>query len=197
VIKDRQTQKSRGFGFVRFKTAGSASRALQEPAKEIDGRTTQCNLASAGNPFKRQQPTGSPPRGPPWSIESGPTRNPNLSTTTGWHTHDSWIPAPSPHHELQPPPPSHPSLSHLSHSQHHPRWSTTPRFGPRASFPPGPGTYLYSTSSRGFDLNPTQTEPSSTFTPAPNSGIIGGTGGISEYSPNTKTTYSNPNMFIK
>lgn len=61
VVTDRVTKKSRGFGFVTFRDADSAARALEQPAKEIDGRVTQSNLASVGNPFKRQgQPGGFP-----------------------------------------------------------------------------------------------------------------------------------------
>jgi heterogeneous nuclear ribonucleoprotein A1/A3 len=56
VIKDRNTGRSRGFGFVTYKDASSAERALQEPAKEIDGRMSQCNLAALGNPFKQLRP---------------------------------------------------------------------------------------------------------------------------------------------
>ncbi len=54
VVTDRVTKKSRGFGFVTFRDADSAARALEQPSKEIDGRVTQSNLASVGNPFKRQ-----------------------------------------------------------------------------------------------------------------------------------------------
>lgn len=48
VITDKGTGKSRGFGFVTFKHMDSAQRALKEPSKNIDGRITVCNLASAG-----------------------------------------------------------------------------------------------------------------------------------------------------
>jgi RNA recognition motif-containing protein len=162
VIKDRHTQKSRGFGFVRYKTAAAASRALQEPSKEIDGRTTQCNLASAGNPFKRQ-PVGSPPRGPSWGLTTAtPLRG--SSGSSGWQTHDSWLPAHP--HEI----PSQP-----------PRWSTTPRFGPRASFPPGPGAYVFTPNHpHRFENNTSHTtssETSPTFNPSGGSASSGSSGG--------------------
>ncbi|KAG0587703.1 hypothetical protein KC19_2G185100 [Ceratodon purpureus] len=48
VITDKGTGKSRGFGFITFKHMDSAQRALKEPSKNIDGRITVCNLASAG-----------------------------------------------------------------------------------------------------------------------------------------------------
>lgn len=49
VITDKGTGKSRGFGFITFKHMDSAHRALKEPSKNIDGRITVCNLASAGS----------------------------------------------------------------------------------------------------------------------------------------------------
>lgn len=52
VVTDRRTGKSRGYGFVTFKLASSAQAALEQPNKEIDGRVTQANLASIGNPYK-------------------------------------------------------------------------------------------------------------------------------------------------
>lgn len=48
VITDKGTGKSRGFGFITFKHMDSAQRSLKEPSKNIDGRITVCNLASAG-----------------------------------------------------------------------------------------------------------------------------------------------------
>ena len=46
ICTDRFTRRSRGYGFLTFKTVESASRALLSPTKEIGGRITQCNLAS-------------------------------------------------------------------------------------------------------------------------------------------------------
>ncbi|VDD96766.1 unnamed protein product [Enterobius vermicularis] len=45
VITDRQTQKSRGYGFVTMKDRASAERACKDPNPIIDGRKANVNLA--------------------------------------------------------------------------------------------------------------------------------------------------------
>ncbi|KAF5460927.1 hypothetical protein F2P56_020762 [Juglans regia] len=49
VILDKQTGKSKGYGFVTFKHVDGALLALKEPSKRIDGRVTVTQLAAAGN----------------------------------------------------------------------------------------------------------------------------------------------------
>eukprot|EP01084_Bolivina_argentea_P309662 535689_1 len=46
IVKDRQTGKSRGFGFITMSNASEAQAALVEHRKMIDGREAICNLAS-------------------------------------------------------------------------------------------------------------------------------------------------------
>ncbi|CAK8567684.1 unnamed protein product [Lathyrus sativus] len=46
VIIDRNTRKSKGYGFVTFKDPNSAIIACKNPNPVIDGRRTNCNLAS-------------------------------------------------------------------------------------------------------------------------------------------------------
>ncbi|CAJ0933596.1 unnamed protein product, partial [Mesorhabditis belari] len=48
VITDRQTQKSRGYGFVTMKDRPSAERACKDPNPIIDGRKANVNLAYLG-----------------------------------------------------------------------------------------------------------------------------------------------------
>uniref|UniRef100_A0A0N5AL73 RRM domain-containing protein n=1 Tax=Syphacia muris TaxID=451379 RepID=A0A0N5AL73_9BILA len=48
VITDRQTQKSRGYGFVTMKDRISAERACKDPNPIIDGRKANVNLAYLG-----------------------------------------------------------------------------------------------------------------------------------------------------
>ncbi len=45
VIMDRETQRSKGFGFVTFKNAEDAKSALEMNSKEVDGRTLVVNVA--------------------------------------------------------------------------------------------------------------------------------------------------------
>ncbi|KAG2699069.1 hypothetical protein I3760_07G175700 [Carya illinoinensis] len=57
IITDKNTGKSKGYGFVTFRDPESANRACAEPNPVIDGRRANCNIASFG------RPRPSPPRG--------------------------------------------------------------------------------------------------------------------------------------
>ncbi|XP_059669863.1 UBP1-associated protein 2C-like [Cornus florida] len=48
VITDKNTGKSKGYGFVTFRHIDGASLALKDPSKRIDGRMTVTQLASLG-----------------------------------------------------------------------------------------------------------------------------------------------------
>eukprot|EP00301_Raphidiophrys_heterophryoidea_P013496 c2092_g1_i1.p1 GENE.c2092_g1_i1~~c2092_g1_i1.p1 ORF type:complete len:187 (-),score=39.15 c2092_g1_i1:263-823(-) len=61
VIMDRQTGRSKGYGFVTFSTAEGAAKATANPYPNIDGRRANCNLASLG----------AKPRGAPASPQAG------------------------------------------------------------------------------------------------------------------------------
>jgi cold-inducible RNA-binding protein len=45
VIMDRETQKSKGFGFVTFSTPEAAQKALEMSGQEVDGRSIVVNIA--------------------------------------------------------------------------------------------------------------------------------------------------------
>ncbi|KAK4267080.1 hypothetical protein QN277_023916 [Acacia crassicarpa] len=60
VITDKNTGRSKGYGFVTFKDPEAAMRACQNPSPVIDGRRANCNLASLGA-NKNRPPT--PPHG--------------------------------------------------------------------------------------------------------------------------------------
>jgi len=59
VIMDRETQRSKGFGFVTFKNAEDAKAALDMNEKEVDGRTLVVNVArpreERSNSFRRDR----------------------------------------------------------------------------------------------------------------------------------------------
>lgn len=57
IITDKNTSKSKGYGFVTFRDPESARRACADPNPVIDGRRANCNIAA----FGRSRP--SPPRG--------------------------------------------------------------------------------------------------------------------------------------
>ncbi|KAL8126954.1 hypothetical protein AgCh_014025 [Apium graveolens] len=50
VITDKNTARSKGYGFVTFREPESAKKACVDPTPIIDGRRANCNLASLGRP---------------------------------------------------------------------------------------------------------------------------------------------------
>ncbi|MED6144253.1 hypothetical protein PIB30_118027 [Stylosanthes scabra] len=65
IITDKNTGKSKGYGFVTFRDQESARRACADPNPVIDGRRANCNIASLG----RTRP--SPPRGRNYMVQAG------------------------------------------------------------------------------------------------------------------------------
>ncbi|KAK8643113.1 hypothetical protein V6N13_012427 [Hibiscus sabdariffa] len=56
IITDKNTAKSKGYGFVTFRDPESARKACVDPNPVIDGRRANCNIASLGRP--RPSPPG-------------------------------------------------------------------------------------------------------------------------------------------
>ncbi|TVU28577.1 hypothetical protein EJB05_20099 [Eragrostis curvula] len=54
VITDRETGRSKGYGFVIFRDPEAAQRAVQDPNPVIAGRRANCNIASMGPPRPAQ-----------------------------------------------------------------------------------------------------------------------------------------------
>ncbi|TVT97154.1 hypothetical protein EJB05_45651 [Eragrostis curvula] len=75
VITDRLTGRSKGYGFVTFREAEAAQRAVQDPNPVIAGRRANCNIASLGPP-RPAQPRGRASLGPhlqvPPPVAQGP-----------------------------------------------------------------------------------------------------------------------------
>ncbi|KAG7534110.1 RNA-binding domain superfamily [Arabidopsis thaliana x Arabidopsis arenosa] len=55
IVFYRKTDRSKGYGFVTFKDAESARNACKNPNPTIDGRVTNCKLASLGAKVKPNQ----------------------------------------------------------------------------------------------------------------------------------------------
>ncbi|PKU70823.1 RNA-binding protein 38 [Dendrobium catenatum] len=55
IISEKTTGRSKGYGFVTFSEPEAATRACADPSPVIDGRRTNCNIASLG--IKRSWPT--------------------------------------------------------------------------------------------------------------------------------------------
>lgn len=65
VVRDKNSGKSKGYGFILFKHRDGARRALKEPQKMIEGRMTSCQLASAG-------PVQTPTQAAPATVSTPP-----------------------------------------------------------------------------------------------------------------------------
>lgn len=62
VVTDKTSGRSKGYGFVLFKTRTAACKALKQPQKKIGSRMAACQLASTGpvqNQNQNQNPQGS------------------------------------------------------------------------------------------------------------------------------------------
>ncbi|XP_054788442.1 uncharacterized protein LOC129294251 [Prosopis cineraria] len=90
IITDKNTGKSKGYGFVTFRDPESARRACADPNPIIDGRRANCNIASLG------RPRPSPPRGR--NVFQGGSTSQSAASYGG-------APAAVPPPPLPPPPP--------------------------------------------------------------------------------------------
>ncbi|KAJ6814753.1 putative RNA-binding protein ARP1 [Iris pallida] len=68
IITDKNTGRSKGYGFVTFREPDSARRSVLEPNPIIDGRRANCNIASLGRP----RPSLARGRNQVGSIQEGP-----------------------------------------------------------------------------------------------------------------------------
>uniref|UniRef100_A0A8C6WE04 RRM domain-containing protein n=1 Tax=Neogobius melanostomus TaxID=47308 RepID=A0A8C6WE04_9GOBI len=75
VITDRQTGKSRGYGFVTMADRSAADRACKDPNPIIDGRKANVNLAYLGAKPRVMQPGTSSRRVEFYRLETGTFQN--------------------------------------------------------------------------------------------------------------------------
>ncbi|ETW01948.1 hypothetical protein, variant 2 [Aphanomyces invadans] len=79
VIMDRNTGKSKGFGFVTYEDMESAERVLSVQPLEIDGRKCACNLAAVpennpnAGPVKHNKPAHAPSYSQQYQQHQAPT----------------------------------------------------------------------------------------------------------------------------
>ncbi|GLJ26630.1 hypothetical protein SUGI_0517730 [Cryptomeria japonica] len=71
VITDKNTGRSKGYGFVTFRDPEAARRACMDPSPVIDGRRANCNIASLGRP-RPSPPHGRMRLGSPYPGASQP-----------------------------------------------------------------------------------------------------------------------------
>lgn len=81
IITDKNTGRSKGYGFVTFRDPESARRSVADPNPLIDGRRANCNIAALGRPRPspprgRAQAAGSIFQGPPQAVGPPYTRMP-------------------------------------------------------------------------------------------------------------------------
>ncbi|XP_057533445.1 probable RNA-binding protein ARP1 isoform X1 [Amaranthus tricolor] len=89
IITDKNTSKSKGYGFVTFRDPAAATRACLDANPMIDGRRANCNIASFG------RPRPSPPRGRTQGGGGGGVQGQASSTSySGMPTPQQTLPTP-------------------------------------------------------------------------------------------------------
>ncbi|PKI53906.1 RNA-binding protein 38-like [Punica granatum] len=90
VISDKNTGKSKGYGFVTFRDPESARRACENPCPVIDGRRANCNLASLG--AQKNRPTAT-------SLGGGMERflQKPATSSSSFHGHSTYFHQTMPH----------------------------------------------------------------------------------------------------
>ncbi|KAK9035723.1 hypothetical protein V6N11_077754 [Hibiscus sabdariffa] len=83
VITDKNTGRSKGYGFVTFEDPESAMRACQNPSPIIDGRRSNCNLAALG--AQKTRPPISQHGSGRFRPAPAPAPGPGLMAPPGYH----------------------------------------------------------------------------------------------------------------
>ncbi|XP_022152706.1 RNA-binding protein 38 [Momordica charantia] len=153
IITDKNTAKSKGYGFVTFRDPESARRACANPNPVIDGRRANCNIAALG------RPRPSPPRG---RAQGG--INPYQGSTMQATPSYSGVPAPLNQPPLPPAPPPPPPVVYSPYG--YPSYSPDYGYHPQAVYNPQvqqPQYYHQSPYLYGYSVQ----SPRATFSNAP------------------------------
>ncbi|KAG8072451.1 hypothetical protein GUJ93_ZPchr0006g41315 [Zizania palustris] len=151
VICDRETGRSKGYGFVTFRDPESAREAVRIPNPTIGGRRANCNIASMGPP--RPSPSrGRAPRGshfpdqlhmgpPPYSVggrmPSQQTMNPAHPTYHQYHPQFGyWYPPDYPYQQAMY---NSQMIQHYYSQLYGPTSPSTPSYQYMGYMPGGPG----------------------------------------------------------
>ncbi|GMI90601.1 hypothetical protein HRI_002729400 [Hibiscus trionum] len=173
IIADKNTGKSKGYGFVTFRDPESARKACVDPNPVIDGRRANCNIASLGRPrpspppgrvqgsypYQGVEQQGAPsysgvaapvprPRPPPPpTVFYPPYGYPTYSPEYGYHQgfYNPQIQQPQYYHQLYGPS-SMGSPHYYGYSLQAPRGTFS---APQAQRFPGPSYLYYSTPMEG------------------------------------------------
>lgn len=133
VAYDKDTNKSRGFGFITYKTVEAAKKAIDDPQKMFGGRSITVKLAD--NPKSKVA-----------ALQSGmpPVHLPGYTPPAKPHPNGGYTyPATLPYHNQPPPaatPPPYSIQPHIPYTQYTHRKET---MGPSAAPPTGLATYPY------------------------------------------------------
>ncbi|KAI4337683.1 hypothetical protein L6164_016067 [Bauhinia variegata] len=123
IITDKNTGKSKGYGFVTFRDPESARRACVDPNPVIDGRRANCNIASFG------RPRPSPPRGRN-VFQAGGSSSYQRGTPPGPASYGG-VPAAVPPPLPPPPPLIYPSYSYPTYAPDYGYHHQAPLYNPQ------------------------------------------------------------------
>ncbi|KAI7729456.1 hypothetical protein M8C21_020363 [Ambrosia artemisiifolia] len=142
VAYDKETNKSRGFGFVTYKTVEAAKKAIDDPQKILGGRSITVKLKLADNSKNKavQAQVGMVPvHMTGYGDSAKPHPHPNPPTVG--YTYPGAIPYPHQPPPAAAPPPPYPIQPQMSYTQYTPRKEYV---GQSAAAPPmGLANYPY------------------------------------------------------
>nr|GMD94012.1 RNA-binding protein 38-like [Ipomoea batatas]GME08007.1 RNA-binding protein 38-like [Ipomoea batatas] len=144
IITDKNTGKSKGYGFVTFRDPESARRACDNPNPVIDGRRANCNIASLGRP-RPSPPRGRAQGGSPYQANVVPPQGASSSSYSG-------VAAPLPPPPPPPPPVIYPPYGYAAYPPDYAyhQGIYNPQFQQAAAAQYYPHHHVYGSSSSGM-----------------------------------------------